>query len=98
MKNFDYKWQQLTARARLAPRPADEPAPYGFATRVAARAFRSRPAGPWSLLEKFALRGLVATTALGVASLAFSFPTFAGETEDELALATDPVPELLDLS
>ena len=37
MKNFESKWQTLVARARQSP-PGDEPAPFGFAARIAARA------------------------------------------------------------
>ncbi|HYC70902.1 MAG TPA: hypothetical protein VEB66_06835 [Opitutaceae bacterium] len=97
MKDFDAKWQRLTARARLAPAGADEPAPYGFATRIAAQAFAPRGAR-FGLFEKFALRGLLAACALSAASVAYSFSALAGESEDEFTLASDPLPELLDLS
>lgn len=39
MKDFDTKWQAAAARARQAPR-RDEQLPFGFATRVPARAIQ----------------------------------------------------------
>ena len=98
MKDFDQKWQRLTARARTAPAGGDEAAPYGFATRVAAQAFALRPGGPGALFEKFALRGLVAAFALSLASMAYSYTALTAEADEDFSLASDPVPELLDIA
>lgn len=97
MNDFDQRWQKLATLARQAPAPACEAAPFGFSTRVAARAMAARPASG-ALLEKFALRGLVAALTLGAASLAFSFSALTGEIEEDVTLAADPLPELLELS
>lgn len=97
MKDFDAKWQRLAALARTAPAGGDEAPPLGFASRVAARALAARPAGWPVLFEQFALRGLVAACALSVASAAYSY-TALTELDDEFSLASDPLPELLDLS
>ena len=98
MKDFDQKWQRLTALARTAPAGGDEAAPFGFATRVAAQACAARPAGPGTLFEKFALRGLVAACALSLASMAYSYTALTAETDEDFSLASDPLPELLDLA
>ena len=67
MTSFDAKWQQCAARARqVAPR--DESAPFGFATRVAARALTGPPQSPESVWQYLALRLLAG--ALGALLLA----------------------------
>ncbi|MBI5801405.1 MAG: hypothetical protein HZA92_11900 [Verrucomicrobia bacterium] len=62
-------WHRLARLARQAPRPAGEPAPFGFATRVAARwaAGGSPTPSIWDVLEVFSLRSLVVAGALMVA-------------------------------
>lgn len=98
MNNFDHKWQKLAGLARQAPTAADEAAPFGFSTRVAALAMQGASIGnAWSLLEKFALRGLIAAGVLSVATAAYSFTSALTDHEDESVL-TDPVAELLDIS
>lgn len=97
MKDFEHRWLRLTSLARQAPIEEDVASPYGFSTRVAALAMQARPPSD-ALLEKFALRGLVAALTLGAASLAFSFTELTAEADDDLTLAADPLPELLELS
>lgn len=63
MKNFDTKWQASAARARQAT-PRDEQVPFGFAMRVAARAFQSGPA-----LVEFAWDRLMARLLAGAVAL-----------------------------
>lgn len=99
MNSFDHQWRRLTALARSAPAGDEVPAPPGFATRVAARALAaSRGGSPLALFEKFALRGLVAAGVLSLASVAYSYTALTTPLDDELSLAADPLPELLDLS
>ena len=43
MNGFESKWQRLTTAARQAPETRDAVAPYGFATRIAARALGDEP-------------------------------------------------------
>lgn len=44
MLEFDRRWKALTRRARLAP-PREEGAPFGFSTRVLARAWAKEHSG-----------------------------------------------------
>jgi len=67
MTSFDAKWQQCAARARQAVL-RDENAPFGFATRIAARAFASQPQSLESVWQHLALRLLAG--ALGALVLA----------------------------
>lgn len=97
MKNFDQKWQKLVARARQTPEERDAAAPYGFATRVAARALTAPAVSAWAVLERLTLRGLAVAAVLMVATAAFNYPALALDNEDELAM-TDAVTEALDLS
>jgi len=97
MNRFDHHWQKLTALARQAPDERTAAAPPGFATRVAARAALAPADSPWAVFERFALRGLVAAAACGVAAIALNYSSLTAEPTDDYA-ATDTVSELLDLS
>lgn len=96
MKNHQQSWQRLAAAARAHCEPRDEAAPYGFASRVACRAFVTPPSGSWSLLEYFALRGLIAACTLGLAATAYGVVNTSSE-EADLAVG-DVVGEILDLT
>jgi len=96
MNPYDHQWQKLTALARRAADDRDTAAPYGFATRVAARAARLPAGSPWAAFERFALRGLVVAAGLCVMAVVLNYVTF-GEREDEMSM-TDSVGEVLDLS
>lgn len=68
-------WQKLARLARHAPRPAEAAAPFGFATRVAARwgsGVQSAPSA-WDVLELVSLRSLVVAAALMIAAVAVSY-------------------------
>ena len=99
MNQFDRQWKKLTALARQAPADPGAAAPYGFATRVAARA-ATLPAGtPWLFLERFALRGLLVAAVCGVTAVAFNYSELSPEQSDTYATGTaDTIVELLDLS
>jgi len=97
MNRFDQPWQKLTARARQARDERDLAVPLGFSTRVAALAFSTRSFAPWAAFERFALRGLLVATVLGVGAFAFNYSAGVTEPSDEYA-AADTVGELLDLS
>lgn len=98
MKDFDQKWQRLTALARTSPAGSDEAAPYGFATRVAAQAWAARPGVRGALFEKFALRALMAAVALSLASMAYSYTALMTDNDEDFSLASDPLPELLGIA
>ena len=98
MSQFDHQWQRLTALARQAPADLDSAIPAGFATRVAARAAADGSvAGPWAMLERLALRGLVAAAACCVAAVAFNYFSSTPELPVDAGL-DDTMSVLLDLS
>jgi hypothetical protein len=97
MKNHQASWLKLAAAARANHDGHDESAPYGFAGRVVSQAFAAPAAGAPGLLEKFALRGLIAACTFSLAAMAFGYIAPAGEHDDEVA-STDTVGEILDLS
>ena len=97
MNDPQQKWQRLTTAARRAGDPRGTAAPYGFATRVAARALASERAGV-SLLERFSLRALGLAALLAVVCLAGNYSVVAGVFQDEPANADDPVAEIVDLA
>ena len=68
-------WQKLARLGRQAPQPAGELAPFGFATRVAARWASGESPVPstWDVLEVFSLRSLVVAGALMVAVVFVSY-------------------------
>ncbi|WP_438482402.1 hypothetical protein [Oleiharenicola lentus] len=99
MNRFDQQWQKLTTLARQADDTRDVAAPYGFATRVAARAMLAQPASPWEVFERVALRGLVVAGVMGVAAFAFNFSaTFGSDPWDDYAASDIVAAEMLDLS
>ncbi len=87
-------WERLVAAARRAPAEPDAAAPYGFATRVVARAFAVPEPTADLLLERFALRGLFVAAVFSVASAAFSYAALTGGAEEETVVG-DTVAELL---
>jgi hypothetical protein len=98
MKDFDRQWERLVALARQAPDDGDASVPMGFAARVAARAGGSPAVAPWTvLLEQFAVRGLLAAAACGVAAFAFNYFGNGTEPIEDTGL-DEGVASLLDLS
>ncbi|HKB55982.1 MAG TPA: hypothetical protein VKC51_00195 [Lacunisphaera sp.] len=95
MNRFEHQWQKLTTLARAAGEPRDTTAPYGFATRLAARA--ATVSAPWAPFERFALRGLMVAGVLGLTAVAFDYTEIMSDSTDDLAL-TDTIGEMLDLS
>jgi hypothetical protein len=98
MNKFDTTWRKLVLAARRAPATPDEPAPFGFSTRVAALAFAAQPASP-SPFARVALRAAVVACLLAVAAVAANYSAIAGAFGDEAAVAAndDPVAEVVDL-
>ena len=77
MKTND-RWDQLTRWARLAPKE-DKPvtAPFGFATRVAARWAASEPVSAMFLWERLSLRSLAVAAFIMLASLCANYDLLA---------------------
>jgi hypothetical protein len=94
MKNYDQAWRRLTAAAREVREENDTAMPYGFATRVVAEAMARPLANPRALLEKFAVRGLIAAGVFSLAAVAFGYASWLKEREEEV-LTADTVSEML---
>jgi hypothetical protein len=92
MNDFESKWGRLVAAAQKAPAEDEAPAPYGFVTRVAARAMSERPPALLAF-GRFSVRALCIAGLLTLASGAANFLAFAGSTDDEQA-QIDPVSEV----
>jgi hypothetical protein len=95
MKDFDARWQRLVTTARQAPVADDVAAPYGFATRIAARALGEpeRP-GLLAVFGWFSIRALWLAGLLMVVTVAANYLAYAGNEDDEQSLL-DPVAEVL---
>ena len=97
MNGFESKWQRLITAARQAPETRDAAAPYGFATRIAARALSDeRPARP-AIFARISVRALWVACLLTFVSVAANYLAFAGSEDDEQSLI-DPVSEVLNAS
>lgn len=88
MSQFEHQWQRLTALARQAPADRDVTVPAGFATRVISLANAAPLPNPWSVFERFALRGFLAATVCGVAAVAFSFSGLMPDGSDDVPVET----------
>lgn len=94
---------RLLAAARRAPDGRAVSAPFGFSTRVAARALAGGAAAG-SLFERFAFRAMGIAALLTVGSFAANFSTVNSLLRGEAAapgavstvLSDDPVGELVD--
>jgi len=97
MNKNEQSLQRLLAAARKAqPAPADESAPYGFSTRVAALAFAQ--GGRPSAFARLSLRAALVAGALAVAAVAINFSAIKSAFESDNAAATDdPIAEVLNL-
>jgi hypothetical protein len=96
---LDNSLQKLLAAARRAPpREADEAAPFGFATRVAALAFGA-PAPAPSIFGRLALRAAAVAALLAVAAVVANYTAIRGALEDTASTQAtdDPVTEVVDL-
>lgn len=90
-----HPWSRLVAAARRVRDERDASAPFGFATRVGARAFSGeRIMG--SLLERFALRAVGVASLLAVLSVVanYAFIKHSAPANEEV-LTEDPVAALL---
>jgi hypothetical protein len=98
MKDFESRWQQLVAAARQAPAPEGATAPYGFATRVAARALAEERPGLLAVFGRFSVRALWVAGLLMLASVVANYlGTPTGEDDSDEG-QFDPVVEFLSAS
>lgn len=99
MNPNDQAWQRLVTAARRAPADTrDTAAPYGFAARVAARAFTTET--PFSfLIERFSWRALGVACLLMLVTVAADYSLAnPGASEDELPTEDGAVAAVLDLA
>ena len=94
MNPYEQAWRRLTAAAREATDDRDTAAPYGFATRVAALAWARPRVDSRAVLEKFAMRGLIAAGVFSLAAVAFGYSAWLNEREEEI-VSGDTVSEIL---
>ncbi len=97
-------WQSLVAAARRAPAAADESAPYGFATRVAALALAAEPVLPALFSRRLWVRALGASCLIAIAAVMLNLSAITTALADEpapvdapAAVVDDPVAEVVDL-
>ncbi len=92
-------WDKLVKAARHAEPPRDETAPYGFATRVAARAMATERSH-FSLFARYSLRALGVASLMAVASVATNYSAISSTFSDEPSVTTlvDPVTEAVNIA
>ncbi len=99
MNPSDRSLERLLAAARRAsPAAADEAAPFGFSTRVAAQAFGA-PASGSSVFGRLALRAAAVAALLALAAVAANYSAIRGALDDTAPTQTtdDPVSEVVDM-
>ena len=98
MNKYEQAWRKLAAAARGAPPAADEPAPFGFSTRVAALALGAERPAP-SIFARLSLPAAAVACLLAVVAVAVNYSAIRGAFEDEPAVAAndDPVAEVVNL-
>jgi hypothetical protein len=98
MNDFNKAWERLTAAARRAPGGADESAPFGFSTRVAAMAFDAGRPEP-SAFGRLAIRAALVSCLLAAVAVGVNYSAIAGALSDEAPAAAgdDPVAEVVNL-
>lgn len=97
MNGFESKWLRLVTAARQAPETRDAAAPYGFATRIAARALGDERPAVLAAFGRFSVRALWVACLLTLISVAANYLAFASSDDDEQSLI-DPVSEVLNAS
>jgi hypothetical protein len=91
-------WDKLVNAARRAEPARDESAPYGFATRVAARAMAAER-GHFSLFGRYSLRALGVASLLALVSVAANYSAISSAfSEEPVATTDDPVTEAVNIA
>jgi hypothetical protein len=98
MKDHRQSWQKLVAAARQAPPDADQQAPFGFSTQVAARAFEGGRPGT-SAFARLSLRAAAVAFLLAAIAVGVNYAAIVGAFDDQAAPATgdDPVAEVVNM-
>jgi hypothetical protein len=99
MNNHEKSLKRLMEAARRAPIQGDESAPFGFATRVAARAFEpAQPALPSFARVSLRVAGIACLFA--VVAVGVNYKAITSAFDDESAAATagdDPVADVVSM-
>jgi anti-sigma-K factor RskA len=93
MKDFDARWQECAKRARQAPAREDT-APFGFASRVVARAFPIKGLSQVEVFWHLALRMLTGAVAVMILCMAMELPHLRGPRPLEIGVE-DTVAQLV---
>ncbi len=94
MKDFKSRWDRLAGAARQAPAREAATAPFGFSTRVTARAFSPPPAPVWvAAIRQLSFRAFWLAGVIMLASMAANYAALASNEDDEQSIA-DPVSEV----
>lgn len=93
-------WQNLVAAARQAPVEGDATAPYGFSTRVVARAFAGEPdrVAPFAAFARFSWPALGVAVLVMTVTVAVNIKPVMNGIEDEVASMSEPVVDTGDSS
>lgn len=98
MSPEDKAWQKLIASARLARDDRNTTAPYGFATRVAARAMAEPRFSP-GLIERFSWRAVIAALLLALGGVATNYASWIpAANDDEPLIDESAITSVYDIS
>lgn len=99
MNHSNQPWRRLVTAARRTHDERVVTAPYGFATRVAARAFGA-PVSTSLFFERFALRAVGFACLLAVLAIATNYSQLQSASQDDESLfaTDDPAAILIDVS
>jgi hypothetical protein len=90
MKPHNNPWQRLVKKAQSAPEPESGPAPYAFATRVAARAFEGSAPDSRTLFMRVSLNAFAVAVLIMAATIAVNLrPVMTNIDEDVASLTED---------
>jgi hypothetical protein len=97
MNKYDPSLQRLLAAARRAPVSGDESAPFGFSTRVAARAFEQGQQ-PSPSFARLSLRVAGIACLFAVVAVGVNYKAITSAIDDESTVAgDDPVADVVNL-
>jgi hypothetical protein len=98
MNSNEKSLQKLLEAARRAPASGEESAPFGFSTRVAARAFeQAQPARPSFARVSLRVAGIACLFAVVAVGVNYKAITSAFDDETVAAAGDDPVSDLVNL-
>ena len=85
------EWDRLLSAARKAPKGDEAAAPFGFSTRVAARAFARPDADTPAVFARVSLRALLCALLVTAATVATNLQPVLSTVEEEVAALSEPL-------